>query len=51
MEHRNGRRVKLTIPVELCHGGDRFRECISNDFGQGGLSLAGEGSSLRAKAI
>lgn len=48
MEHRNGRRVKLTIPVELWHGGHCLRECISYDFGQGGLGLfGGDASALR----
>lgn len=46
MEHRNGRRVKLAIPVELCLGSHRLRDCLSSDFGQGGLSLADEDSSL-----
>ena len=47
MEHRNGRRIQRALPLELWRGNHLLKNCRSNDFGQGGLSLTGVSDILR----
>lgn len=39
MEHRNGRRAPIAIPVELLRGNKNYGSYMSNNIGHGGLLL------------